>query len=429
MSGVRFPPSPQQQGQHDDNQRVAFFVLELRQEFQPLAPNIEALNRQKYPHKKAKLVKGNPRWYIYFGVYDCITQKIKRKRYYKGINEIEEIDKRLRFANSLVAEINSGIAYWATNKPVQEEIETFVKPEKLHIIEAIEFIIQLKYNDFIDLRKTSHTFASNARKFIEFCKEKGFFNMDVKQLQKHHVQNYIDDMVVRKKLSGQTVENRISTMRAIYNHMIKRNIVDENPFAKDLDKPKIIKTKKNHAYSAEQIQEIKQYAEIHNPGIWIICQFIYYTYMRPVEIGRLKVADIILEEDKIFIPASISKNATEAHIFMPPALKNLMVDYLSGAPKKTYFLFSKGFKPGQKQAGYNYYGNNHRKITRLLNFEDYYTLYSWKHTGVVNAYKAGVDIKSIQMQLRHSSIEQSDTYLKSLGFGKNENFRTGIPSI
>jgi hypothetical protein len=35
----------------------------------------------------------------------------------------------------------------------------------------------------------------------------------------------------------------------------------------------------------------------------------------------------------------------------------------------------------------------HKNIIDKLEFDNRCTLYSWKHTGVVMAYKAGVDIK------------------------------------
>jgi len=54
---------------------------------------------------------------------------------------------------------------------------------------------------------------------------------------------------------------------------------------------------------------------------------------------------------------------------------------------------------------------------------------SWKHTGVVNAYKAGVDIKSIQRQCRHTAIDMTDNYLKSLGLYDNEEFLLKMPGI
>jgi integrase len=64
-------------------------------------------------------------------------------------------------------------------------------------------------------------------------------------------------------------------------------------------------------------------------------------------------------------------------------------------------------------------GSRFRKLTRDLNLSKDYTLYSWKHSGVVAAYKAGIDIKTIQSQCRHQSLEQTDIYLKSLGLNVN----------
>jgi len=57
-----------------------------------------------------------------------------------------------------------------------------------------------------------------------------------------------------------------------------------------------------------------------------------------------------------------------------------------------------------------------------LDMDNRHTLYSWKHTGVVTAYNAGVDIKSIQRQCRHSAREMTCNYLKSLGLYDNKNF-------
>ena len=72
---------------------------------------------------------------------------------------------------------------------------------------------------------------------------------------------------------------------------------------------------------------------------------------------------------------------------------------------------------------------HYSKLVEPLNLGKEFTLYSWKHTGVVNAYKNGVDIKALQLQCRHHSVSQTDTYLKSLGFMDNEEFRQGIPEI
>jgi integrase len=58
-----------------------------------------------------------------------------------------------------------------------------------------------------------------------------------------------------------------------------------------------------------------------------------------------------------------------------------------------------------------------------------YSLYCLKHTGVVEYYKKGCGIKFIKEQCRHSSLEQTDKYLKSLGLFENEEILRNAPEI
>ncbi|MEM9984802.1 MAG: hypothetical protein AAF804_06875, partial [Bacteroidota bacterium] len=51
------------------------------------------------------------------------------------------------------------------------------------------------------------------------------------------------------------------------------------------------------------------------------------------------------------------------------------------------------------------------------------TMYSWKHTGVCNAYLAGVDIKTLQSLLRHSSLDMTAIYMRALGLRVDDNLK------
>ncbi|MBD2704777.1 hypothetical protein IC229_29355 [Spirosoma sp. BT702] len=50
-----------------------------------------------------------------------------------------------------------------------------------------------------------------------------------------------------------------------------------------------------------------------------------------------------------------------------------------------------------------------------LGFPPGYDLYGWKHTGVIALYMATKDMKLIQQQCGHSTITQTDEYLRDLG--------------
>ena len=77
----------------------------------------------------------------------------------------------------------------------------------------------------------------------------------------------------------------------------------------------------------------------------------------------------------------------------------------------------------------NIMSNRHRDILKDLNFSPNHTLYSWKHTGVVKAFLAGINIKSIQLQCRHYSIAETDNYLKSLGLFDNFDLQMNMPLL
>ncbi|GAB3938772.1 hypothetical protein GCM10028804_62350 [Larkinella terrae] len=69
------------------------------------------------------------------------------------------------------------------------------------------------------------------------------------------------------------------------------------------------------------------------------------------------------------------------------------------------YLFGTGLKPGALVSAENLPYNRHAKALENTGLNNKgYMLYSWKHTGAVNAYRSGIGLKQLQMLLRHSSI-------------------------
>jgi len=147
--------------------------------------------------------------------------------------------------------------------------------------------------------------------------------------------------------------------------------------------------------------------------------------MRPNEIRQLQVHNVQLEDNRIFIEAFKSKNKKDAFVTIPPAFIPVLQQLIEGKTSNQYLF------PGTNVAyiSKNVMSVNHKKLLELFEFKRNHTLYSWKHTGVVDAYRAGIDIKSLQLQLRHHSLEETDTYLKLLGMYTNKAILTKMPNI
>ncbi len=61
---------------------------------------------------------------------------------------------------------------------------------------------------------------------------------------------------------------------------------------------------------------------------------------------------------------------------------------------------------------------------KKLNFDSNLSLYSFKYSGVISAYMAGISIEEIRIQAGHSSLEMTQIYMKKLGLIKASSFGT-----
>lgn len=158
-----------------------------------------------------------------------------------------------------------------------------------------------------------------------------------------------------------------------------------------------------------------------NPGLRFFTRVIYFTYIRPIEILRLKVSDVNLDDMTITIHGDQSKNRKQMTVVIPLSFQQEVREFIGDADQGFYFVAS-GFKPGRKHQHRNTVSMKFRKILNDLGFGKEHTLYGFKHSGVVSAYQAGIDLYSISRQLRHHSLVITQVYLKSLGLMPNTEF-------
>lgn len=179
-------------------------------------------------------------------------------------------------------------------------------------------------------------------------------------------------------------------------------------------------------FQKHQIARIKKHLEVKDPELWFFCQWIYYCFVRPGELRLLKVEDVLLDDFKLRIPAAVSKNRATQLVTIPVAFRPALVQ-LSERLEHEYIFH----RPGKPNRPYsvNHFSEKHRTVLRELGFSSQHKLYSWKHTGAVNAVKAGVTVKELQVQLRHHSLEMVDKYLRQLGAWDLGDLENAFPGI
>jgi|WetSurMetagenome_2_1015567.scaffolds.fasta_scaffold07430_5 integrase len=369
-----------------------------------------------YPFKAAKLndCDGNlsGRWYIEFYVWNVQKNRLDRKRFY-DVNNYVTLEERKSYANRKVREINELLAegyHIDVNKISETEIEEI---KSYTVTEAIEYALKIKRSS---LRGTSYpSYKGAVKRILEWSKDNRIATSDIAHFDRLKAVYFDDYLLVECKYAAKTVNGIISYIKSLFQILVDRELILNNPF-KNLKKHKEGDSRKNLAYNEAQIKKIKKLISENDKQLWLFIEFIYYCFLRPNEVRQLKYNYIKLDEKKIFVPNFVSKNGKDGFITIPETFCNELINLkFKDNENKYVFQGENDSTPISK----NMMGLRFRNLIKELKLDKDHTLYSWKHSGVVAAYKAGIDIKTIQSQCRHHSLEQTDIYLKSLGLSVN----------
>lgn len=348
---------------------------------------------------KAKLSTKNPRdWYIF---WRDPSGRVHKKRF--GINRIKSIPERREYGRQMAAHMN---------KVLQGGIE-IIDPPAMTVLRKI---VDSKKNSLRHRTWQSYHYAIN--QFERYLNDP--------ELRMHHItrqqaRGFLDELLRNGKkgqgLKGKSINGVRGFLTAIFNHYAERNDGFVNPF-KGTQKYRE-DVGKNIAFTEHQKTELW---DVMSPELRLFTRFIYFTYIRPIELLRLRVSDLRMDMGQIIIHGHQSKNKRQQSVVIPDSFLQELQGMKYHKMPGEWFLFGKGLKPGPESIVRNTVSAHHSKVLKALKYSKDLTLYSWKHTGVIAAYRAGIDIYAIMRQLRHHSLDMTQIYLKSLGLERNEQF-------
>jgi integrase len=221
-----------------------------------------------------------------------------------------------------------------------------------------------------------------------------------------------------------------NNLRAVFNLVIEsrdKGQKFENPFI-GIRMPKISHSEQKRAFTEAEVENIKKHCQqndLHEQ--WLAFQVIFYCMLRPAkELRLLKVGDIDLKEQRILVRATNAKNDKQQFVTIPNQLISPLKQWIDSTKRTTSdYLFGENGKPRK----INYFYEHCKRITEALHIGRDATLYSWKHTGAVFFYKETKDIVSLQRQIRHANLSETQGYLHSLGLLENEVAKDKFPTI
>lgn len=295
-------------------------------------------------------------------------------------------------------------------KPVPEEPQE----EEMSIDEAFKFGLSMKEHM---MNKNSYVqYKSRIGLFEKWLKEEKIFEKPITSITKKTVNQYLNTIV--KKTSARNRNNSRTDIASLFQLLEENEIVKSN-FVQSIAKLKTV-PKRNKTYTPTQEKNINTHLEKHDPTLHLFIKFISLNFLRPIEVCRLKIRDVDLNDKKLYVKA---KNQPVKIKIIPDILIQDIPD-LSKLPADA-LLFGR-FGIGE---AWNATETNRRTefSKRFKDVKDYFGLgeefglYSFRHTFITKLYRklrgqnSPNETKSKLMLITgHSTMAALEKYLRDI---------------
>lgn len=258
---------------------------------------------------------------------------------------------------------------------------------------------------------SSHTIENYHRDILEFIDYMKIESLDdYSYVEYLHVRGYLVRLH-KKKLSANTINRKLSSLRSFYRYMVKMKYVKNNPFLL-VDSLKTGKRNPDFLYIDEMLGLLDS-IDVSNPlGIRnkAMLELMYATGMRCSEVVNLKIDDIDFYQCVLLIHGKGNK---DRYVPFHDFSREWLVRYIDDVRSELTV---------NKDHNYVFVNNRGHKLTNrgvedVLNriAYQYDSLikihpHAIRHSFATHMLDAGMDIRIVQQLLGHSSLSTTQIY-------------------
>ncbi len=339
-------------------------------------------------------------WYVDFNSFDPASGTMRRKKYMlDSIPKITERRKRAaELVESLLKLLRSGWSPWVNaddNRGYTLLEEALQKYEK-----HLEKMPKLK---------TRQSYGSRLNVLRQYIGLLVLPPRYVYQYTASFVSDFLDWLYLDREVTGRTRNNYRGWCSSLANFFVEREYMSSNPVAKIKDVPET--RKKRQPLSEDMLVKLRSHLAERNPVFLLACMMEYYTMIRPEELTNLRINDISLREQSVFVSGEFSKNKRDGKVGLSEEVISLMLDLrLFDSPGDCY-VFGDKLRQCRIKASSEIFRRQWLKVRRALRWGDEYQFYSLKDSGIRDLANAkGIVIA--RDQARHSDISTTNKYLQ-----------------
>lgn len=347
------------------------------------------------------------KWFVDFLCYDPVEGKMRRKKYHlDGIHKLSDRKKRAaELITSLTNKLRSGWNVWADADCTRGyTLYADVSNYYLKYMERLYAIGSAK-------ESTYRSYLSYFRIFNEYVSKRAFPVVYVYQIDLSLLSEFLDYVLLDREASVNTRNNYRLWLSSFCGWLVEKQYIEKNP----VEKIKSMRAAPKHrtALSPADLRKLRKYLEVKNPHFLLACMMEYYTFIRPDELTSIRLGDIHVKAQKIFVSATISKNHKDGMVGLNKRIIQMMLDLDIFNNPSTYYLFgNRKFTPSAKKMESRIFREYFaKKLRPAMRWNDTYQFYSLKDAGIRDLANAE-GIVVARDQARHADISTTNKYLR-----------------
>ena len=229
------------------------------------------------------------------------------------------------------------------------------------------------------------------------------------QLDRVFFESFLDHVYLDRNVNARTRNNYLNWLQTFSGWLKGHGYVSEDP-TQGIRKLRE-ETKERQPLEEEDMHRLQEYLNEHDPHFLLACMVHYYTLVRPKEMSFIRLRDISVKEQTLFISGKVSKNHRDAKVTLPAVVLRKMVELGVFGYPDDYFLFSWGFVPRAERANEKIFRDRWARVRKALGFPSKYKFYSLKDNGVTDVIDA-VGLTVAKDQARHSNVATTNRYVR-----------------
>lgn len=347
--------------------------------------------------------------YIEFYAYDPLSGKNKRKRI--KLNHIEGKAQRKRLANEamrrLSDQLRDGWNPWTDCDP--DNIVAFSEA-----LDKYEEIITKNMTNGLFRKQTYDDYKSKIKILRLYVQEKNPIRY-VFQFKKKFCIQFLDYVYLERNNGAQTYNNYLNFLRVLAGWMLERGYINEKVTDGISPISKRLFTKERGCIPLDQVRKIGEWTKKNDPHFHFACLLLYYCFIRPVEMTRLRIRDFNLQTGTITLHADQTKNKLTQTVTVPKKIIYYGIELgIFSAPMGDY-VFSSKLRPGSEQIDPKIFRDHWAKVSKALKLKKEWKFYSLKDTGITEMLESNVAAPvKVKNQARHSSLAITEIYLNKI---------------